>query len=399
MATMTSESRNRELLVDAYQRGELLEEILEASSGKSPQLEELAADLATLHNEGLINLIESLCALQVGSVSAPRLNRLARLLKEILPQLNAPVLEVVQCVQHLCRQSANGRWLGTILDAFRGFCAQDSQRSQAALAAVEEAPEDYFDLLVPVLVAGSDNDLAHWVAEVVRLAQHENVELRKRALAAFPALAWGKTPCVDEEVVSTIEKAVEIEGDDEILALTVKVAFALSRIDAAKEARLIAVLEVALSKGGARVLLAASRIFGFHTGDLVPELLEILSGHLVGIQLADREGLENIDFGVAHLLETSDVPRGLSILEYLLRQHPSDLDPSCFDDSARAILNSPAVRSRVATRWLLRAGARITSALRSGAFPESSLWWRSCECHIAVEHLYKCLVVDCASDA
>ena len=72
--------------------------------------------------------------------------------------------------------------------------------------------------------------------------------------------------------------------------------------------------------------------------------------------------LDNIDYGLSHLLKKGEQERAIRFLEELLLAHPGKLTVKTFDSAARDILKSGALISKVLTRWFLR-GER-TSARR-----------------------------------
>jgi hypothetical protein len=86
---------------------------------------------------------------------------------------------------------------------------------------------------------------------------------------------------------------------------------------------------------------------------------------LARVKLANKGTLSNIDYGVAHLLQGRDSSRGLTFLENLVRANPEDLDLTTFDDSARTIRDTPGLRNRVATRWLLTGDPALCEGVKA----------------------------------
>jgi hypothetical protein len=356
---------DRETLIRASQSGHLLDAIRAALSPDRNERMKLASDLASLHNEGLVDLIDAFGALTGKSESGRGFFLLLHVFEEFLPKLEASVPKLIRCVLHLYREAHANMAAGTILDAFQKFCSRRADRSRAALAEIEANPEVLGDLLVPVLTAGSEADPPTYVVEAIRLSRDSNINVRRRALFALGRLHGGQVIWANEDVVRTLEHAVETEDDDEVLASTIESAFALSRHDAANESRWVAAIAGALSKGGEIVLHAASEVFGFQTRELSPEFLELLLERLAHVNPSDKRTLNNIDYGVAHLLQCDRVEAGLRFLEDLLRAHHKEIELSDFDDAVRAIRENPALRSKVATRWLIGGQAALCEGLDS----------------------------------
>ena len=313
---------DRQALLRAYQTGQLLQAVREARSLDQIKQRELRTDLTELHNNGQIDLIEVFSGLQRRSSCSHDFHLHVRVFEELLPELNAPALNTVTCVQHLRREAGADGVGDTILDAFQGFCAERADRVETALAEIEASPDDLSDLLAPVLVAGSKIDLAAYVAQTIRLARDTNLELRGGALFALGRLDWGQALCANEDVTATIECSVETE-DDEVLANVIKSAAVLSRLDAKREPRLTSAIAAALSKGGELALHAASQVFGFQTRELSRTLLDLLVERLARVQPANLRLLQKIDLGVAHLLRDGDASKGLKLLEGLPATRPA----------------------------------------------------------------------------
>jgi hypothetical protein len=352
---------DRETLVRAYQAGHLLEAIQAALSLDESERTELVSSLASLHNEGHVDLIDAFGALTGKSTSGPDFFLLRHVFEELLPELEVPVPKLTRCVLHLYREAGTA----TILDAFQEFCARRADRPKAALAEIEADPETLADLLVTVLIAGSTVDAPTYVAETIRLSRDASIELRKRALFALGRLLGEQAVWGNEDVVKTLEHAVEVEDDGQVLASSIKSAFALSRHDAANESRWIAVVADALSKGDDFALHAASEVFGFQTREVSPKLLELLLVRLARVNPINKRTMDAIDYGIAHLLHSDHVEAGLRFLENLLRSHPDEIEFSIFNDAARVIRDHPGLRSKVATRWLLGGEAALCEGVAS----------------------------------
>jgi hypothetical protein len=339
---------DRETLVAAYQAGQLPEAIQAALSPDRTERTKLASVLASLHNEGRIDLLDVFGALTSKSAPGRDFFLVQRVFEELLPELEAPVAKIIRCVLHLYREAGE-----LAAEGFRGFCARQADRSKAALAEIEGDPETLADLLVPVLIAGSTIDPPTYVAETIRLSRGTSIDLRRRALFALGWLSGEQAVWGNADVAKTLEHVIEVEEDDQVLASSIKSAFALSRRDSANQSRWIAVVAGALSKGGEIALNAASEVFGFQTDDLSPEFLELLLANLAQVNPSNKRTLDNIDYGIAHLLHSNHVEEGLCFLENLLRPHQQEIGFADFNDAVQAIRHDPSLLGKAATRWFL----------------------------------------------
>ncbi len=351
---------DREAFVRGYQAGHLLEAVRSAFSANRSERTKLASHLVALHNEGAIDLLETF-----GALTREELDffPLRRIFEEALPDLKAPVPELIRTVVHLYREAGRDLAAGKILSAIEGFYSKSPDRPRAALAEIEANAEVLADLLITTLVAGSAEDPSFFVGEAVRLCGDANVEIRKRALYSLARLKGGPNHTKNGAIVRTLEHAVAAEEDEGVLASALSSAFELSRKSPAEQTQFFPIIAGALAKGGDTTLHAVAQIFGFQTRELSPELLELFLGRLAGVKPNRLDTLESIDYGIAHLLQSDSVEVGLGFLEKLLRIDPENLHFSIFNDVVGTILDSPALCNKVATRWLLRGDPELCGGL------------------------------------
>lgn len=124
--------------------------------------------------------------------------------------------------------------------------------------------------------------------------------------------------------------------------------------DKSQEYRVDKLLGDALSKGRDSALHAASHLFGFHTGEISDQIMDTLVSQFFRVNPANTGTIDNIDYGVTHLLKTDKAMRGISILQDMLIAHTDDLSLKSFDSVVGQIHNDKALLSTVSTRWLLR---------------------------------------------
>lgn len=360
-------------LLQAYQSGQFLEAVSAALSESPNDRTALTSDLAAVHNEGLINVVEAFSHLESPSTAGHAFFVLQRVLEEVLPELDAPVREVMRCVLHL-HQAAGAD--GRILGAFREFCSRQAERAKEALAEIEVNPNLLADLLAPTLIAGSHIDPLFYLDETVRLSQHQNPEIGRRAMFALGRLHMTEDARQTGSALSMVEQTVKTETDDGLLASAVRSAFRLLRQDSPNEPRYIAAIASALARGDEYTLHAASEILGYETADVSLELLDVLLAYLTRLGPSNKGTLDNIDYGIAHLLQGHHPERGLQFLEELFLAQPEELTLESLDSTIRAIRDQPALRNKALTRWLLRGTTSLRDGLDSivdGPHPDDSL--------------------------
>lgn len=355
---------NRENLLKGYEAGNFLEALYACLTADHDARSALALDLVALHNERLIDVVDAFKSLSNKSSNGPDFFLTRHVFEKALPNLDAPALPVMQCVLQLYRSAGQDLAAGTIIEGYVNFCANQPSRPREALAMIEAHPGEYADLLTATLSAGFRVDNPHYLEQAIRLCEHENIELKKGAVFSLGNLNFRQGNAMSDSAIAALERTATVEADDQILARLVKSTFMLLQQEKAQEQRIVTLLATAVAKGGELTLHAASEIFGFNTNDLTSALLDVLLEHLVRVKPTNKGTLNNIDYGIAHLLKNGTPDRPIQFLEGLLLAHPDELTMEIFDDSAREILSNKALVSKVLTRWFLRGNRVLCDGVR-----------------------------------
>lgn len=347
-------NNRRDVLAESFKSGNLLETIYASLQAGSGERDELALELAGLHNEGLIDVVAAFAGLKNTSTTGPDFFLTRHVFEKALPHVNAPVAAVMRCVLQLCQEAGQDMAAGWTIESFVGFCVEESSRPRDALNEIEANPDMFADLLVASLVAGSRIDNPHYLAEAIRLCEDKNIELRKRAVYSVGRLSWPQGALVPDFAFAALERSAAGESDDYILANVVWSSFGLLQRDKSREDRAVALIANALAKGGECTLHAASEVFGLYTSELPTSLIDVLLPHLKNVKPTNKRTLDNIDCGIPHLLKKDDPDQALRFLEDLLLAYQGKLTLKTFDSAVQAIHNNRTLLNKLLTRWFLR---------------------------------------------
>jgi hypothetical protein len=356
---------HRDFLLRNYENGNFLETIYSISLANGNDDDTVSLELVVLHNEGQINVVDAFNSLKSEPSSGSDFFLMRYIFEKVLPEIECAVLSVMRCVLHLYREAGQDLAAGTIFEAYIDFCAKDPSRSIEALANIEENPNDFADLLPATLIAGSRINHHFYLAELIRLCKAENIELRKRAIFSLGRLHWLENIVMIDSALAALERSIEKEIDDEMLGNIVKSAYELLRHDKRQEARVIAVIGTALSKGNEYTLHSASEIFGFSTDALAAPLLELLLVQLMHVKPLNKGTLHNLDFGISHLLKNANSEKAIHFLENLLLKHPTELSMDIFCITAEEILNNKILLSKILTRWFLKGDRALCNGIHT----------------------------------
>lgn len=342
---------DREDLIKSYKTGNFLETVDAISLNDRTVRSVLAMELATLHNDGLIDVVEAFEPLRNSSSNGPNFFLTLHVFEEVLPNLHASIPTVMQCVLQLYHKAGQDMASGMILESFIDFCTKEPTRPHESLTEIEADPDKFANLLTAVLIAGSRIDNPSYLTKAIQLCEDKNIELRRHAVFAL-----GKLNCLEGEIKSALaalERSVTIETDDQILANIVRSAFAFLQQDKNQLPLIHILIGNALSKGNECTLHAASELFGFNTDKLSDQLLDVLLMHLASVKPINKGTLDNIDYGISHLLKKGDSEKAILFLEGLLLSHPHELTMKTFDSAGRDILSNKALIQKILTRWFM----------------------------------------------
>jgi len=348
----------RDDLILAIEGGQLLDAVHERVMSRDEPTT-LAAELVALHNEGQVDLVATFAPLGE-RLDGPAFFMTRHVFEQALPDLDAPVPAVIGCVLRLYQGAGHDLAAGSIVRSYMEYLQRSQGNAAEALAEIEAKPDTLAELLPATLIAGFHTDRELFAREAMRLCQDTSLDLRRQALYSIGRLEWAS----GEEAMlalTTLERSAEVEGDDLCLAAIMKSAFALMLKDGALEARVVGLIKSALEAGDEQAIHAASEIFGFDTDKMTPSVFDVIRPFLIQVKLVNKGTVDNVDFGLAHLLERGDSSIAVRLLEELLMSDGWSM--GLLDGAARAILLNPSLMSWVASRWLMRGDRPLCTAV------------------------------------
>lgn len=353
---------HRENLIAAHQSGRLLETALESTFGSNENRSYITEALVALHNEGVVDIIEEFKSLRNNKGSGPNFFRARRLLENFLPRLNAPIQHVMECVAKLAEEAGQDMAANTIFTPFADFCAADLSRPVEGLKLIKESPRLWAGFACPIIVAGTRIDMSRFFEEAVTLTFHEDIGVRKNAIFSLGRIQFLQNSELTELALKRLDNMVDQETDDHLLGNIVNSSCSIFRQRKSLADQTVKILDAALSKGQDYTLHAASEEFGFNSDELTMPMLLVIMSNLMRINPSNKGTVDNVDFGVAKLIEKGSQDQGIEFLENLLLAHPRDLSLESFDSVVDHILSSgTCLLNKLFTRWFLR-GDRVLCA-------------------------------------
>lgn len=349
----------RKDLISAFQAGKFLETVYEKTlSELESGHDDLTDELVRMHNDGLLDVIAGFKTLRNKSDAGYDFFRARRVLEKALPNLNSPVQQVMECVLHLVSEAGQDMAAWALVDPFINFCVAEPSRPKEALKQIEASVGKLLDLLIPTIIAGARMDANHYLNEAIRLTAHENIEVRRRAIASLGRIQYPKDTNLYKASLACLELSATKETDDQLFGNLIRSAFSLYQQDKSLEERIISLISRALSSGGENALHAASELFGFKFNELPCALLDILLDYLMRVKPQNKGTLNNIDYGLANLMKREDPTKGIDFLEAFLKANPDTVQMDAFDSVIQKLYKNNTLLNKLLTRWFLR-GDRV----------------------------------------
>ena len=342
-------------LIVAFKEGNFLKVVYEKSSGELENCYDIAPELVSLHNDGMLDIIAVFRTLKNASDTGYDFLRTLRIFEKALPHINAPVQQVMECILNIVNDNIAA---GTLFTPFTDFCASDPSRPQECLKLIEASIDQFADLLTHTIVAGARIDAKYYLNEAIRLTMHENIEIRIRAIFSLGGIQYSQGTDLCDHAIACLDSSVSKETDDRLLSNLIRSAFSLYKYEKSQVKRIIDIINCALKKGSDYALRAASELFVFDFNELPEDLLDTLLAHLLRVKYENKDTIDIIDCGLAKLLHRENPNKGIEFLENFLIAHQNDLSLKIFDSVIYEIIGNKDLLKKLLTKWFLR-GDRI----------------------------------------
>ncbi|VFM95209.1 MAG: hypothetical protein BECKG1743D_GA0114223_100415 [Candidatus Kentron sp. G] len=345
-------------LLAAAREDRLLDYIDEQWRAERDDRDPLSEELARLHNEGKIDVVAAFRELR-NDKRSPDFFATEMTFEKILPRIEAPISDVMECVLHLFREAGQDLAIGSIIGSYTDFCAAEPSRPREAVGLIEASEGKLAGLLTPSLVAGSRLDAEYYLNEAIRLSAHPDMGIREKAILSLGRIEYPQNSNLPEKALMTLEHAIGEEDDDPLIANIIWSAFDLYKKRESLETRVTGLIDTALSKGADLTLYAASRILWFENKKIPEPLLDRLLSNLRRVNPSKKGVLQNIGYGLRKLLAGKDSEKAIRFIEDLLIANPESLSLDEFDGVTGELLrDKEGLLNRVMTRWFLR-GERV----------------------------------------
>ena len=360
---MTRDSDRQERLLAAYQEGNFLEIVYQEYLAERDDRDLVAEDVAALHNKGRIDAVSAFSCLENSPNEGPDFFLTRHVFEKALPLINAPVVDVMSCVQQLYLRAGHDLAAGTIMSEFVNFCAAATDRPKDALMAIEENPDGLADMLPSLVASGSQHEPDAYLAEIARLSENANFNIRHSAIFSYAVFSWPDDMKVPDAAIDILERRLTEEQEDCFFAVIVKAASRFARQDSSTIDRIFSILDKSIENGGELTLHATSEQISSGNSDL-PEIIEdLFIDHLKAVDPKNKGTIDKINFGIQRLFKSNKTGKAIDLLEQLILRNEETLSINAFDSTKYEILRNEDLLSKFLTRWFLTSESALCKAI------------------------------------
>jgi len=331
-----------------------MEAIDETRRTRAIEKQEIAHELATLHNDGTIDIVQAFSELRKNEAGFIFFGVRA-VFEHALPEIESDVMTVIRCVRHLVHEAGEDLAAGTTIGYFITFLAKDPCRPKQALSNIKTEPELH-DLLPATLIAGCKLDMPKYLVEVLQLTKAENKDTRRQAVFALGCIEWSENK-PSEDVYTALEEILSAETSDDMLATIARTAASLIKYESSQVDRLIALVDKAIEKGGDQAIYAAASLLAME----IPEaLVEKLLSQLNRVKPEHKGTINQIDHAIQRFIRLGKTDVAIHTLEALIAD--KEIEPAAFDSVLHDIQRDTMLLNKAATRWLLNGNVSLCCA-------------------------------------
>ena len=339
-------------LIQAYKEGNFFEFIQEIYYQDRKDENLLSSTLAELHNEEKLNLVELFHSFKNATENYDFFS-VRRVFEEVLPNINAQVKDVAECVKHLTLEAGQDMAAYMLLSPFKEFCKKDTDRTKVLFNIALTNIDEDFDHLSIAIEAGANNDEVHYVNQAIELLTHENELIIQRAILALGRINY-QDKMLLKPVTIAIKKSSVSSPTDVILATSMRALFAVVSQSDDLESLFLDFLNTHSDDLDDLYIHAASEILFYDekkvSGNVETKLLNICS-----YTKPENQGtINNIDYALERILKRNSFDDCVVFLERFFELSKYKLSIKHFDSFVRELHNHRNTHlSSLITRWLL----------------------------------------------
>lgn len=338
-------------LICAYERGGLLEYIRTNYYKKQGVERSLSGAIGALHNDRYFDFLKLLCDVDK-TMSSHEFYIIGEVFNDILPNLDASVDDVVQCIQHLrdvVHVTVDDYFL---LDAFSKFCQKSHERVKKLW---EFCGSDLNENLLFFLVAiksGIHVNAKYYIDCAIQLLDKGSDNVQVRVISLLGDINYEEEEIL-EKIINTISQLVDLSSSDNLRAAGVRAMFSLTMQSRNQKSKFLEFLSMHSNYKGEKYLKSVAYILAFSRDKVTEELERKLLPICLYIKQDNIGAIDLVDHVLMSLLENQQYEKCILFLEKYFENNP-DASIQTFDSLIAEVHKQEGYYlTNWLTRWLL----------------------------------------------
>lgn len=313
--------------------------------------------LIRMHNEGQIDVIVEFRKLTRKNTNGDFF-LLRYILEEILPSINAPVHQVMDCVKHLSLEAGDDMAAYMLMTPFKDFCRKNPTRSNEVLSIATTDVDDEFDFISPAILSGADLNLEEYTRKTLSLVKNENHFISKRAIFSLGFINYNNQLDLVKIALEVIIASSKTEND-EVLSISLRSLFSLFLQEKNCKSILLDFIEKHKDIASDLFVHTALELLSFNKENTPDDIEACLIKFAYQIKPQNKGTISRLDNILSNMLEKREFDKVIIFLEKLFERSNYKISISDFSCLMREICKSDIYLSNLITRWFLSRKAML----------------------------------------
>ncbi len=313
---------------------------------------QLSAALVELHHQGHINLLDTYLKLPQKE-KEQNYYPIIQTFQDAIPHLKVEVLELVECINHLMKETVQDGTAHSLLLPLKKFCSIEITRAQALFDFVLENPHFESDMLSIALEAGATRNESLFFNHAICLLQHDQEEVCQRAIQAIGNINY-KDKNLIELAVDAVDTLLEKHHSDFILASSLRTLVRLSAQTDKLEHALINFIDGHINHHGEQYIYEASVTLFIEHKQITPSIESRLLDICSYANPQSTQTINNIDHALRRILKQDNLQICVNFIEKFFEHSDFKLSVKAFSSFVRELHNhKDTYLATLITRWML----------------------------------------------
>lgn len=307
--------------------------------------------LTKLHNNGEVDIITELKSYR-NNPSNNDLFCVRSIFEEMLPSLEAPLIEVANCVKHLSIEAGNDMSY-MIVPAFKEFCKKNDNRVKELYELAIGSLDEDFDHLSTAIEAGVSFNEDSYVKKAISLLKHESNIVQDRSIYALGRIKYKNTSWI-EKTIFAINDSLKLGYSDSKLATSMNAIFHISNQSDNNHKLFLNFLNTYKNQNGDQFIHTAADLLFREKESITIDIESILLDVCTHVNPNNPNTISYIDYVLERLLKQEKFDICAEVLEKLFENSDYNIPVESFDSFIRELKNHPnTFLSKLITRWFL----------------------------------------------